>query len=215
MKTFLLLMTSIPALVFGQLKGEFCHNYGFGAECLTFYENNTFEYSHSHCTGDARGKGIYTLRRNKLMLQFQADTPTNPENIFVINEELTSEDTLDIEVTVLDSENKEPIPFVTVFITGSTGNLICGTYTDIYGYCKLKVQRHMIYPIIHFKYVGYNQLSNVIPIDSNSQFTIYLNSDYDYISNKTITYKIKNIKKRRISLKKNYKGARFINYDKK
>src|SRR5690606_42112539 len=75
--TIMLLLTTIPTMVFGQLKGKFCHHFGFESKCITFLDSNKFEYSNAHCTGLNEGKGVYTIHDDILILQFQTDTANN------------------------------------------------------------------------------------------------------------------------------------------
>jgi len=95
-------------IALGQLKGEYCHNFGFGIECLTFLDNKRFEYSHAHCTGIDKGKWIYTIVDKNLILQFQTDS-ANVKYQAVFEKESTTSDTITIEVYVFSITDKEPL----------------------------------------------------------------------------------------------------------
>src|SRR5690606_13559919 len=160
--TIMLLLTTIPTMVFGQLKGKFCHHFGFESECITFLDSNKFEYSNAHCTGLNEGKGVYTIHDDNLILQFQTDTANNTkykvsiqkvpmtnydtvkidpfERLFLISQKVPiNYDTVTIEVNVFSLDSNKPLSGAYAFVKDDSGKSIDGAVTDFDGQCIFNI----------------------------------------------------------------------------
>jgi hypothetical protein len=201
----------------GQLKGEFCHNFGFGVECVIFLDSNKFEYSHNHCTGHDKGKGVYSIRGNNLTLQFQTDTTNDTKYKVSIQKVPTNSDTITVEVNVFSFGDNEPLIAANTYVKDVTGNRVYGTATDFDGHGIFKVPTTLVSPVLVIQYLGYATYSDTISLDSNYKITILLKTDFGklYNSVESKTFKIKDIKKRSVSLKHDYKDAIYTTYERK
>ena len=213
----LLLFINIPTILFGQLKGEFCHGFGFGVECITFLDSNKFEYSHIHCTGHNKGIGVYTLVGNKLTLQFETDTTNNTKYNVSIQKAPTNSDTITVEVNFFSMRDNEPLYGENSFVTDVTGRVIYRKTTDFDGHCAFKIPTILVSPVLTIQASSNSSYSYNISLDNNYKINISVKDDFvtHYDSTKTITFTIKDIKKRKVSLKSDYLEAIFSTYEKR
>ncbi len=127
--------------VFGQtkLEGRFCTPPSMGGYCITFYGDSLFDYQHWGCMSNTFGKGIYSINKKELILNFKSkDTLSNS---FEINDSTClTKDSVTIQFLILDKKTNQPIAFAIVSINNST-NIIKGIRTNLNGVAYLKLKK--------------------------------------------------------------------------
>lgn len=211
-KIFLLLIL-IPTIGLSQLKGEYCYSNEFSEECYSFLDSNKFEYRLNDCTGPRSGRGVYLINGNELTLEFQEDTNYN-KVAPLIHKFPSTTDSLLIEVEVIDEHNGEALHGAVAWISDKLTSYTFGIGTDSSGHGTFKVPKTLTSSVLTIELIGYTSYSDTLKLDSNYVIVAKLKSNwgYDYYSNQHLKYRIKNIRKRKISLKKDYEYAKFCVY---
>ncbi len=217
--TIFLLLSTINISVFAQLKGKYCYGDGFNVECITFLENNRFEFYYRNCTDYGLGIGVYSLDKRNLTLQFQTDTIINTPIEFSMQKEVLNSDSNDsdsflIVVNVLSIQNKEVLPLSSVIIKGNADKRIYGTITDLDGYGKFKVPKNLDSVTLTVESLGFETYTKSIYLNNDYQLTIYLPERLPNLINPSakVKFKIKDIKNGEISLKRNHKKDKYLIY---
>ena len=148
------------------------------------------------------------------MLQFQTDADT--ANKVSIERSQTNSDSITIDAMISTRETGEPLIGAMVFIKDKQGNRVYGTETDMEGHCFLKVPSSLFPALLMVQYISYANYSQTIEAGSNYKMKIAL-ADYfgkRYTSADTMTFSIRDIKKRSIWLKGDYNYSAFEKYEK-
>ncbi|MBC7863686.1 MAG: hypothetical protein IAF38_11975, partial [Bacteroidia bacterium] len=212
-----LFLSVFPAHTFGQLKGEYCHHYGFGSECITFLENNRFEYDYHDCTSIHKGKGIYKLNGQNLNLNFQTDS-SNEKSGYVIAETKTSQnDSIEIKISCYDKKLNESLVFVTITFKNKKDSVIAGKATDLDGNCTIKFPRSSDSLTLCARYIGYEALNYILIPDKDYNLQVNMKTNFrkEYKSGETLNFKIRKITTRSIDLQPDYEKAPYEIYEKR
>ncbi len=206
----------IPLFSYGQLKGKYCYDFGFFSECLILKNDFSFKYYSGSCDGTQQGFGHYSLSNNELILIFESDSKKSTNDHVQIIEIPTSRDSIKFSCKVICEKTKEPASFANVFFKNDNDTIIAGQITEIDGSCLLSMPKSEKELTLNVSLLGFKTFSmQIIPdVDFHLSLTLALDGTFNQIleSGDTLTYKIKQIKKRRIKLKKPYNYSKFETY---
>ena len=132
---FFFLLINFPAFSQKKLEGTFKRGYGFESKGFTFYKNGTFEYFDSDCLYSIRGKGSYTIKKNKLKLKFIGNEFL--ESSFEINGINCKDQEKKITITVIDKETGQPMSGVEIEFLYPKKAMVFRT-TNENGECSLR-----------------------------------------------------------------------------
>jgi hypothetical protein len=216
-KAILVLLIALPFIAFGQLSGEYCHNFGFGAECINFLKHNKFEYSSTGCTGNDLGIGVYEIKRGTLTLYFQTDSSKLEKGPEIMPNPEDYPDSIAVKLALFDIESKEPIPFATIRFKNSDDRLVLETSTDLEGRSDLKLPKSADKYICSVSSTGYRNYSFIVEGDKSITVNLSMSSGFDryYGTGDNKVFKIIKLGRKRIALKHSYIGADYEVYIKK
>lgn len=219
-KYIVFLLVIMPLFSLGQLKGKYCLNNGFFSECLVFKSDFTFKYSSSGCTSSQQGFGKYKLDNKTLTLNFESDV--KKEKSYEQTELISSiaeEDSINFYVQLTCEKTNESVPFANVFFKDDRDTIVAGKITELDGSCQLKIPKSVNLLTLHISYIGYKTFTRQVALTSDYQLDLALLMDKSFNqvleSGDTLVYKIKNIRKRKINLKKHYSYSKYQIYKRK
>lgn len=111
-----------------------------GIEKVHLKEGNRFDYRYSSCERGANAEGHYELKDDSLVLFVESPGKSTSEGIF-IDSSRTEGDSVEVDVEIINSANKEPFPFMDVMLRDTTGDPIIGKVTDTAGRATLKHEK--------------------------------------------------------------------------
>lgn len=200
-KISLLLLWTLPTILYGQIRGEYCHDYGFPTKCFRFLDNSKFEYGFHHAKGLEKGKGIYFLKDSLLTFNFITDTSYTNLSYIQTEKSETSAGEIEIEFKVYEKLSKDPIVYCPISM--KRNSKFSGGQTDLSGTASFKILKSTDSTIIQIHSLGYLRFFYAIQNDKNYKFSVYLAQEQGKVlgSGDTLFFKVKNLKNESLELK--------------
>ncbi len=200
----------LPSLLFGQLRGTYCHEFGFGKTFINFSKNRFCYYSNC-CTGASKGKGKFEIKNDSLFLKFEKMKVPTFQNKVKIHTEKNNSDTVLLKFFISDIKTREKLENCCIILVGSKNEMLAGGTTDDNGKWGIKYPRsNDSITIIISGPMFYRKFSTKLSLKNNYRIEIRLVSDYIkhlYESWESYGVKIRNMNINSFELQDKYQQA--------
>lgn len=168
----------LPSLLFGQLRGTYCHEFGSGKAYINF-ENDRFYFYTYCCTGASIGKGKYEVKSDSLFFKFENLKVPSLQNKVKIVKERSVSDTIKMKFFTRDIKTREKLENCCIILVGSKNEMLAGGTTDNNGKWEIKYPRSNDSITIIIKGpMFYRKFSTKLSLKNNYRIEIKLVSDY-------------------------------------
>src|SRR5687768_15893946 len=172
-----LFLIFVPIFSFAQLKGKYCVSLGYDQECITFLENNNFEYSYYTCGLLSYGSGKYDLNNGNLTLTFNDPYKDSSKYTLEIEKKKAENDSVKIEVFVFNFETKESLGFAGIHVRDEYGKHIKNMLSNADGYALMYLKKNHGNLILTAKAIAMETAKVSLVLDSSYSINIYLKID--------------------------------------
>jgi len=205
-KIFLILITILPIIVFGQktIEGKYCSSQDFVGFCIEFTNDSYFIYSSWTCLSNNIGKGKYEIKSKKLILKFESSEKYIANRHELKKVHCQNNDSIKLKFKVYDGTDSLILPFANIILSDTkfenyNDSIDFGKLTNALGVAEFSLLKENKEIWVTVTYVGHRNYSFKINLLDCQDLKIYMKAyNIGKIENEVFKYKLKKINEKEI-----------------